>query len=101
MDFSSICPSPFWTSRDCAEINLIFPLVEKDLHDDDDDERSDWAYLQQLSNCVRTLDAYYATGGTTLVSNTYTTGVSSCQMTAPVNGYYNVCVHARSLSQCI
>ena len=51
--------------------------------------------LQQLSNCLRTLDAYYATGGSTLVSNTYTTGISSCQMTAPVNGYYNVCVHAR------
>ena len=52
-------------------------------------------YLQQLSNCVRTLDTYYATGGSTLVTNTYTTAISSCQMTAPVNGYYNVCVHAR------
>ena len=52
-------------------------------------------YLQQLSNCLRTLDTFYNTGGTTLATNTYTTGISSCQMTAPVNGYYNVCAHAR------
>ena len=57
--------------------------------------------MQQLSNCVRTLDAYYAASSTTLVSNTYTTGISSCQMTVPVNGYYNVCVHARQPAQSI
>ena len=29
-----------------------------------------------------------------MVTNTYTTA-SSCTMTAPVNGYYNICVFAR------
>merc|ERR1711936_331824 len=48
----------------------------------------------QLDNCATTLDDFYDSGGTTLVTNTYT-NPSSCSMTAPKNGYYNVCVYAR------
>merc|ERR1712168_1357971 len=48
----------------------------------------------QLDNCATTLDDFYDSGGSTLVTNTYT-NPSSCTMTAPKNGYYNVCVYAR------
>jgi len=51
-------------------------------------------YPHQLSNCLRTLDTFFNSGGTTLVTNTYSQE-SSCQLTAPVNGYYNVCASAR------
>ena len=40
------------------------------------------------------MDDFYDSGGTTLVTNTYTTP-GSCVMRAPKNGYYNVCVFAR------
>ena len=43
---------------------------------------------------MRTLDTYKAEDATAVVTNTYTT-TSSCTMTAPVNGYYNICVFAR------
>ena len=51
-------------------------------------------FRQTLSNCARTLDDFYDAGGSTLVTNTYT-NPGACTMTAPKNGYYNICAHAR------
>ena len=43
---------------------------------------------------MRTLDTYRASAATSVTSNAYTTE-GTCTLTAPVNGYYNICVYAR------
>merc|ERR1712168_593883 len=50
--------------------------------------------VTQLTNCAVTIDNYVSNTATSVTANSKTTA-GSCLFTAPINGYYNICFHAR------